>query len=216
MLMRRVSRFVDDILRNRRPRRFTARPEELEAMAAAIRMLRLRPARAEPDPVFVDQLGQRLRAELEGPVGRPNLTRRRLLGSAGALAAAAAAGAVADHLVVGRGAPAQQELAPNGGSWVAVAAVAAVAEGQAVRFSTGSIEGFVVNVGGHHQAVSAVCTHLGCILQASGQGRLSCPCHRSSFSLAGEVVTHELPETPGPLPRLRTRVHEGQIEVFSV
>lgn len=212
---RRLSRFIDDLLQNRRPRRFRARPEELEALLAAMQLQRLRGG-VEPDPAFVDRLGRRLRAELDEPRPRPSLTRRGLLGSVGAVAAAAAAGAAADHLLAGTAGEGQPEVVPNGGRWIAVAAADAVADGQAVRFSTGAVEGFVVNVGGRYHAVSAACTHLGCILQARGDGRLGCPCHRAAFSLAGEVVTHELPRAPAPLPRFRTRLHAGQVEVLAV
>ena len=36
------------------------------------------------------------------------------------------------------------------------------------------------------KAVSAVCTHLGCILRVSESG-FRCPCHGSRFNLKGEV-----------------------------
>jgi nitrite reductase/ring-hydroxylating ferredoxin subunit len=88
--------------------------------------------------------------------------------------------------------------------------------GQAARFSTGTVEGFVVNRGGRLQAISAVCTHLGCILRPGGAGRLACPCHRTAFSFEGTVVFHELPEQPPPLPLLRTRVRGGRVEVLTV
>ena len=42
-------------------------------------------------------------------------------------------------------------------------------------------------------AISTVCTHLGCIVKASGQG-FDCPCHGSKFGADGSVVR-------GPAPR---------------
>jgi cytochrome b6-f complex iron-sulfur subunit len=42
-------------------------------------------------------------------------------------------------------------------------------------------------------AVSIVCTHLGCIVQPTGDG-FSCPCHGSQFARDGSV-------TRGPAPR---------------
>lgn len=42
-------------------------------------------------------------------------------------------------------------------------------------------------------AVSAVCTHLGCILETSDEGFL-CPCHGSCYTKSGEVLS-------GPAPR---------------
>jgi cytochrome b6-f complex iron-sulfur subunit len=43
------------------------------------------------------------------------------------------------------------------------------------------------------RAVSAVCTHLGCILEKTTDG-FECPCHGSCYNLKGEVVS-------GPAPR---------------
>lgn len=43
------------------------------------------------------------------------------------------------------------------------------------------------------KAVSAVCTHLGCILEKSIEG-FECPCHGSCYSDRGEVLS-------GPAPR---------------
>jgi cytochrome b6-f complex iron-sulfur subunit len=43
------------------------------------------------------------------------------------------------------------------------------------------------------QAVSAVCTHLGCILEINEDGFI-CPCHGSCYDRSGEVLS-------GPAPR---------------
>jgi len=43
------------------------------------------------------------------------------------------------------------------------------------------------------KAVSAICTHLGCILEIDEDGFL-CPCHGSSYNRSGEVLS-------GPAPR---------------
>jgi len=43
------------------------------------------------------------------------------------------------------------------------------------------------------KAVSAVCTHLGCILEKSTDG-FECPCHGSCYNIDGEVLS-------GPAPR---------------
>lgn len=52
-------------------------------------------------------------------------------------------------------------------------------------------------------AMSAVCTHLGCITRpASGDGGIACPCHGSKFDLEGNV-THG--PAPHPLPWLEVK-----------
>lgn len=43
------------------------------------------------------------------------------------------------------------------------------------------------------KAVSAICTHLGCILEKSMDG-FECPCHGSCYNNSGEVIS-------GPAPR---------------
>src|SRR2546429_90879 len=58
---RRLARFVEDVLRDRRPRRFHASPEELRAMRAAAALRAARPGADLPDPAFLDRLGSRLR-----------------------------------------------------------------------------------------------------------------------------------------------------------
>ena len=214
---RRFSRFVDALLHNRRPRRFRASPEELEAMRAAIRLRAARTGADLPDPAFVDRLGRRLREKVSGEPAGARVSRRGLLAAAGTAAAAAVAGGIAgvvgDRLAAGVGG--SGELVPNGASWQPVMAASLVPDGQAVRFSTGAVRGFVVNSGGRFSAVSAICTHRGCLLQAVGE-RLNCPCHRTAFSLDGTATSHELPQAPPALPTLRTRVRNGQVEVFTV
>jgi len=213
---KRVGRFVDALLRNRRPRRFRALPEELDAMRVAIRLRASRTGADLPDPTFVDKLGQRLREELSGRPVHRRLSRRGLLVGVGTTAAAAVvggvAGVVSDRLArVNAG---SRELVPAGATWQPVVAAAAVADGQAVWFSTGAVEGFVINRGGHFHAISAICTHLGCVLQPAG-GHLTCPCHRTAFSLDGMVTSHELPQAPPALPTLRTRVRNARVEVYT-
>ena len=44
-----VAQFVDDLLRGRRPRRFIATPEDVEALGAASELASLRPGSDLPD-----------------------------------------------------------------------------------------------------------------------------------------------------------------------
>ncbi|MDP9325466.1 MAG: Rieske 2Fe-2S domain-containing protein, partial [Candidatus Dormibacteraeota bacterium] len=82
--------------------------------------------------------------------------------------------------------PGQDTLTINNGQWVPVVAAATVADGQAVRFSAGAVSGFVINAAGQLDAISAVCTHMGCILKFNpASKRLDCPCHGASFDLEG-------------------------------
>ncbi|MFZ0228611.1 MAG: Rieske 2Fe-2S domain-containing protein, partial [Mycobacterium sp.] len=107
------------------------------------------------------------------------------------------------------------ELTPNTGRWMRVAASAELPQEAMRPFDLGSVIGFVRRVDGKLEAVSGVCTHQGCRLWFDApDDRLRCPCHSTSFSPAGQVLTHQLPIAPKPLPTLMVREHNGAIEVF--
>ncbi len=57
-------------------------------------------------------------------------------------------------------------------------------------------------------ALSAVCTHLGCITRyRSESGVIACPCHGSAFNVEGEVAGGPAPR---PLPWLGVRLNERE------
>jgi cytochrome b6-f complex iron-sulfur subunit len=55
-------------------------------------------------------------------------------------------------------------------------------------------------------AVSAVCTHMSCVVKYRGGGVISCPCHAAAFDLNGNVMGGPAPR---PLPSYPVRI-EGQ------
>src|SRR5262249_30983321 len=56
--------------------------------------------------------------------------------------------------------------------------------GQARRFRAGALEGFLINAGhGNIYAVSAACTHMGCLLSwLDDAGTFLCPCHGAQYN----------------------------------
>lgn len=216
----RVSRFVDDLLKRRRPVRFKATPEELEALTAATELAPLRAGVDLPDPRFVERLEGRLRQELEDHPAKTRVwTRRGLLQAAGAAAAAAVVGATVDRTILGSTVPASDSgtLVPNAAQWHPVAALSELPAGKARTFSTGAVQGVVVNDNGRIRALSGVCTHLGCVLRPNVESRsLDCPCHRTVFAWDGSVHRHQLPSRPASLPTIESRVRDGQVEVLVV
>lgn len=211
----RIAAFVDALLRERRPPRFPADPEEAAGMYAATALKSARPGADLPSPGFIRGLESRLAAEVArgGATARPRfgMTRRSLLQLSGASAAALVAGITVDRVVTRDAPPPPDTLSPVGGRWVPVVTAAQLEPGRAVRFSTPGVEGFVVNHDGAVLAMSAVCTHMGCILHFNAaDARLDCPCHGASFALDGSPISREYLKS---LPRLASRVRGGSIEV---
>ncbi len=65
---------------------------------------------------------------------------------------------------------------------------------------------YVIGGDGGVYAMSAVCTHLGCITRyVSDESAIACPCHGSRFDLEGNV-THG--PAPRPLPWLEVRLDD--------
>jgi Rieske Fe-S protein len=62
---------------------------------------------------------------------------------------------------------------------------------------------------GEFKAFSAVCTHMGCIVNQVSNGTIDCPCHGSQYSIAtGDVVTGPAPR---PLPAKQIKVSGGSV-----
>ena len=222
---RGLRRYIDDLLRGRRPRPF--RPDDFEAaqIRTAIDLQAAKPGADAPRPEFLADLHRRLAEQADDgssrAVARPNATRRQVIVGTSAAAAAAVAAVSVDRLVTRGEKPtgettAAGELTPNNGTWQKVAASSDVPDGAMHRFDLGSVIGFVRRINGKAEAVSGVCTHQGCKLWFDApDDRLRCPCHSTSFAPTGQVVTHQLPIAPKPLPALQVREVDGVIEVLA-
>ncbi|OBH44701.1 Rieske (2Fe-2S) protein [Mycobacterium mantenii] len=227
MNARGLRRYVDDLLRGRRPRPFA--PDDFEA-AQLRTAIELRAARAggdAPRQEFVTDLHRRLADQMSGAPtepasGRGSTRRQVIVGTSAAATAAVAAVSVDRTLIAARSgdgrAPeiAAGQLTPNQGSWQRVASGSDVPDGAMHAFDLGSVSGFVRRVDGKVQAISGVCTHQGCRLWFDApDDTLRCPCHTTSFSPSGQVLTHQLPIAPKPLPALMVREVDGVVEVFA-
>jgi len=222
-------RYVNDLLRGRRPTPF--RPDDFEAaqLHTAIDLQAARPGADGPRPEFLSDLHRRLTAQVarsrfDASAGTPSTTRRQVMVATSAAAAAAVAAVTADRLLPGdhtaRDGDATAsggDMVPNDGSWQPVAASSEVAaDGVMHPFEHASLIGFVRRVDGRLEAVSGVCTHQGCRLWFDQpDDRLRCPCHSTSFSPTGQLLTYQLPAAPKPLPPFPVRENNGAIEVFA-
>lgn len=96
-----------------------------------------------------------------------------------------------------------------------------VAAGKVTDFA--EFQAKIVAVNGHpvivvrtpqgFRAFSAICTHLGCIVQwDAGRKQIACPCHAGYFDLDGRVVTGP---PPRPLPEHGVVVINNEVMVKS-
>jgi nitrite reductase/ring-hydroxylating ferredoxin subunit len=225
---RALRRYLDDLLGGRRPRGFRATDEDAAELRAALTLRAGRPGDDGPDEGFVAALHQRLAAELADPQPTAEaprgIGRRGLVAGGVALAAASAAvGALVDRAVLtepgaaepGTG-PAADTLTPTRGDWRTVAASDELPEGAVRAFDLGAVVGFVRRTDGVVRAVSGTCTHQGCrLLLDTASRQLDCPCHTTVFALSGELVEHQLPVAPAPLPGIAARELDGAVQVYT-
>jgi len=98
-------------------------------------------------------------------------------------------------------------------TWHFVTTLAELGQG-AIRFTSDTIVGYVLRDGESVVALSAACTHMGCIVRwQDSDRRFHCPCHSALFAENGVQVNaryrYELP----PLPQLYTKVEDGKVYV---
>ena len=111
----------------------------------------------------------------------------------------------------GTAAPASSAAAGGASSSTAANALAATSEipvGSGMIFPGPQV---VVTqpTAGEFKAFSAVCTHMGCIVNQISNGTIDCPCHGSQYSITtGDVVTGPAPR---PLPAKQIKVSGGSI-----
>ena len=232
MTGRGARRFIEDLLSGRRPRAFPAEEGDVEDLRTAITLRAARPGSGAPREEFVTDLHRRLAAEhagtdsAGGQVRAIGGSRRRFVQGAAIAAAAAAVGVAVDRTLITGGqdgtgdgeqaAPAAPTLTPSVGDWRTVAASEELPDGAVRAFDLTSLVGFVQRTDGVVQAVSGTCTHQGCRLMLDAASRrLNCPCHRTAFAVDGELLTHELPVAPAPLPHIATREVNGAVQVYA-
>lgn len=142
---------------------------------------------------------------VDQPVSRRGLFKYVLLG----FSALAAAGGVLTPIVAYLWPPKQASAA--GGGRVEVAATEDLPVGTGEVYSVNNKPVIVIHLADGWKALSATCTHLGCILFWNEQREvIACPCHEAYFNTSGAVISGP---PPSPLAEYRVQVEDGQIYV---
>jgi Rieske Fe-S protein len=122
-------------------------------------------------------------------------------GSSSSLSAATLNGGGATSAAAGGGTPASS--ATSGAADDALTSTSEILVGSGKIFPLPKV---VVTqpTAGEYKAFSAVCTHMGCIVNQISNGTIDCPCHGSQYSIStGAVVAGPAPR---PLPAMHIKI----------
>ena len=214
-MKRPIDRYVDSLLRRRRPAAFAPTEDDLAVARAAIDLAAAAPDAPRPREAFVEDLRRRIADRQDAPAPTPAPPaasrirgRRRFLTASALTATGVAVGVAAESLVAGGASVATNaELTPTVGSWQNVISDADLPEGAVLPFDLGAVSGFVRRVSGRVQAVSGICTHQGCRLHLDTPGaKLAVPLPRRDFlprggaadASAGQLATARASPPAGP------------------
>lgn len=216
----RLDEYIESLLAERSAQGIQAESqEELRTFQMAARLKAARPGAGEPRREFLQTLAARLSAQAHRPAG---MGRRQLILSAmGSLAAGLLAGIGLDRLISRQPSPEEEwkswKLVGRGGQWQEVATLDQLPPGAVLRFQAGPIQGYLLNRGGKIYALSAMCTHMGCLLDwEPEEEEFYCPCHGAAFRADGEMVPGSYKLALPNLWPIEVKVVGGKIRVWTV
>lgn len=219
-----LDRFVEDLLADRRPERTPLENDDaLEARRVAAMLRAARPGATLPSREFGDRVQQAIADAVRArgiPAREIRPSRRSLLlTGAGGMAAGILAILGIERLTQRPPRPEWQPpliLASRGG-WQPLMALTDLPDSTPVRFSHGPLEGYVIRRGNTVSALSALCTHMPCVLNWSTmRTQFECPCHGATFAQSGAAIGTYADGVLPPLPPIKVRIQQGQVEIFSV
>jgi cytochrome b6-f complex iron-sulfur subunit len=219
-----LDKHVEDLLQDRRPERTPLADEDaLRARQTAAMLRAAKPGAGLPSKEFLERMQGSIgdlmsqQSARPQPAARPS-RRSVLLSGAGGIAAGIVAVLGLERLTTkptSTAGSSSQALVEKG-SWKPVKALGELPEGTPIGFRSGAIEGFLIRQGQEVKGLSAVCTHMGCILNYSKfRDQFECPCHGATFQTSGQP-TDRYESRLASLPSLNVRVQRGQVEVYTV
>jgi len=210
----RLDADLDRLVANQRPAAHELTPDEQRERVLAAQLRLARDGVEEPTPAFLQSLELAIGsavAKEQRSQHRHGLSRGRFLRSLATIVGGASLGvAGVEGAIALQEQPRPQTLLMAGNErWYDVAAADDVKPGGGMRFSAGGLVGYLLNDGGDLHAVSAICTHMGCLLKLAGNAQgLHCLCHSSTFSRDGKVSGGLAPTA---LPTIAVRVENGRV-----
>lgn len=212
----RLDAYLDGLSAEQQPASGSLSAQELQERQLAAQLRLAREGVEAPRPEFLRALERQVAAAVaqQGRERRRGLSRSGFLRAAATLAGGAGLGvAGVEGLAVIDEAQRPHDLVVQGNErWYAVALDGEVPPGGVKPFRAGGVMGFLLNTEGRLHAVSAVCTHMGCLLKPAGPAHaptaLQCLCHDSRFNLRGEVVRGLAPTA---LPQIEITVANGHV-----
>ncbi|HEX4204119.1 MAG TPA: Rieske 2Fe-2S domain-containing protein [Ktedonobacteraceae bacterium] len=172
----------------------------------------------------------------KGAQKKPQLSRRALLAGGATVAASLVVGTGIGAEVERANQQPTSEVQPSTDTWDTSIVPPTIATdwhfvttvanlgNRAVRFTTDALVGYVIQNNDHDTAgnseqgkiiaISAACTHMGCIVQWQDSDRkYHCPCHGGLFSEYGQIDPHSPIRYVTALPRIETKVEDGKVYV---
>jgi Rieske Fe-S protein len=208
--------FLDRLVQDQRPDAGGLTEQEMREHLLAAQLRLARDGVEEPSPAFLEALEKDVGRAVAAarPRGRRvGFSRGRFLRSAAVLASGAGLGAAGvEAASAWQDSQRPHELIEVGqGRWYAIAAVGEVQPGGSKLFAAGGVLGYLLNTDGQLHAVSAVCTHMGCLVKPAGPAQaaeLACLCHGSRFDRHGAVLAGR---APSALPAITLRIEGGKV-----